>query len=85
MCSSDLDAQYTRDEYCGRRGASRVGWGHATLDEAVAVARRADCGRLYLFHHDPARSDEAVDAFEASARGAWPDAHAAREGEVLAL
>lgn len=79
------DAQYTRDEYEGRRGAPRIGWGHATIDEAAAVARAADCGRLFLFHHDPGRDDAAVEAHESAARALFSDSFAAREGEVLAL
>lgn len=79
------DAQYTEDEYFGRGGPPRLGWGHSTVDDAVAVARRADCGRLVLFHHDPGRDDAGVDALEAHARRRLPGAVAAREGEGLAL
>lgn len=79
------DAQYTTDEYFGRRGPPRLGWGHSTVDDAVAVARRADCGRLALFHHDPGRDDDAVEALERVARAHLPGAFAAREGEGLTL
>ena len=79
------DAQYTRDEYCGQRGAPRAGWGHATIDEAVAVARAAGCGRTFLFHHDPTRDDAAVARLEGVAQGWHPSVAAAREGEVVCL
>jgi len=51
------DAQYTREEY-----PSHVGWGHSSLHDAVAFAALADVKRLALFHHDPARDDDALSA-----------------------
>jgi ribonuclease BN (tRNA processing enzyme) len=50
------DAQYTTDEYGGR-----VGWGHSSGPHAAAFARTAGVGRLALFHHDPMRSDRALE------------------------
>jgi phosphoribosyl 1,2-cyclic phosphodiesterase len=79
------DAQYLDDEYYGRTGPSRRGWGHATVEQATDVARRAQVGRLALFHHDPARVDAAVDALEAMARRRWSATFAAREGAPRAL
>jgi ribonuclease BN (tRNA processing enzyme) len=46
------DAQFTAEEY-----ASRVGWGHSSVDQTVRYARAAGARRLVLFHHDPLRSD----------------------------
>jgi ribonuclease BN (tRNA processing enzyme) len=51
------DAQYTADEYL-----DRVGWGHSSVDDAVAFADLVGARRLALFHHDPSRSDTEVDA-----------------------
>jgi len=67
------DAQYTADEY-----VERVGWGHSSVDDAVAFADLVGARRLALFHHDPSRSDEAVDALLDHARVAR------RGGEVVA-
>jgi len=50
------DAMYTPEEY-----ASRAGWGHSTHQEAVALALAADVRTLVLFHHDPERTDGALD------------------------
>ncbi len=72
------DAQYTPEEYPGK-----VGWGHSTWEAAVALARTAGVRQLVLYHHDPRRSDEAVDALEARAQSVFPGALAAREGAVL--
>ena len=57
------DAMYLDSEIAGRRG-----WGHSTAGEAIALAADAGVARLVLFHHDPGRTDEAVDAVLAAAR-----------------
>jgi len=57
------DAQYTGEEYPGK-----IGWGHSTIEYAVDVAIAAGVQQLALYHHDPARDDEAVDALIAFAR-----------------
>ena len=79
------DAMYTADEYAGRVGPSRVGWGHSTWEAGVAAADAAGVGRLVLFHHDPRRGDDAVDAIEAAAARARPGTLAAREGMELVV
>ena len=60
------DAQYTDDEYPGH-----LGWGHSSLSDALAFARRADAGRLLLFHHDPLHGDDFLDALAGEARTRW--------------
>jgi phosphoribosyl 1,2-cyclic phosphodiesterase len=52
------DAQYTEAEY----QAAKVGWGHTSVEYAVAAAKRAKIKRLALFHHDPVRTDDQIDA-----------------------
>lgn len=79
------DAMYTPDEYAGRVGPPKVGWGHSTWEAGVAVAEAAGVSRLVLFHHDPPRSDDAVDALERRAQLALPGTVAAREGEAIVL
>lgn len=79
------DAMYTPDEYAGRAGPAKVGWGHSTWEAGVAVADAAGVDRLVLFHHDPQRSDAAVEAIERAADRARPGTVAAREGDVIAL
>jgi phosphoribosyl 1,2-cyclic phosphodiesterase len=51
------DAQYTAREY-----STRVGWGHSTLEHAISLARLAGARTLVPFHHDPAHSDDDLDA-----------------------
>lgn len=57
------DAQYTASEY-----PAKIGWGHSTIEYAVDVAIAANVRELALYHHDPARNDEAVDVLIAAAR-----------------
>lgn len=58
------DAQYLASEWPRRRA-----FGHATVDYAVGLAEAAGVGRLVLFHHDPSRTDEQIDALAAQASG----------------
>ena len=46
----------------------RSGWGHSTATEAIALAAGAGAARLVLFHHDPGRTDDALEANLAAAR-----------------
>ncbi|HKX74594.1 MAG TPA: MBL fold metallo-hydrolase [Acidimicrobiia bacterium] len=52
------DAQYTAEEY-----RIKVGWGHSTYDQCLALSRRGEVGTLVTFHHDPEHSDEELDRF----------------------
>jgi len=79
------DAHYHWAEYTGQDGPPKKGWGHSTWLEAVQAAQQADVGRLALFHHDPTRDDEGVDAMERLAQERFDGAFAAREGLALAL
>lgn len=77
------DAMYTDEEYDGRVGPTKVGWGHSTWRAGVDVANAAGVGQLVLFHHDPTRSDEGVAKLERDAAAARPGTVAAREGDVV--
>ncbi len=57
------DAQFTADEY-----SDRAGWGHSTIEYAVAVASAAKARRLALTHHDPLRTDSEIDELVAATR-----------------
>ena len=50
------DAQYSAEEYPARRG-----WGHSTLQHAVALARLAGAKQLVAVHHDPDHDDATLD------------------------
>lgn len=75
------DAQYTAAEL-----PERADYGHSAAEYAVELARRAGAARVLLFHHDPGRTDDEVDAIEQRLR--TDDGlivKAAREGEVIRL
>jgi phosphoribosyl 1,2-cyclic phosphodiesterase len=78
------DAQYFAEEY-----RERVGWGHSSVDDAVAFTEVVGARRLVLFHHEPRHDDDALERLEERARtlsnhdGAAPAL--AREGMVIDL
>ena len=50
------DCTYTPEEY-----VDKVGWGHSHYLFTLKVAAEANARDLVLFHHEPNRSDEALD------------------------
>src|SRR5262245_34946922 len=89
LAGADLlihDAQYTASEY-----ASKIGWGHSTVEYAVHVSHEAGVKRLALTHHDPLRDDHALDRILAAVwadleqKGSALQVCAAAEGQDLEL
>ncbi len=74
------DAQYTVEEYAGKRG-----WGHSTAEEGARLAEAAGVGQLVLYHHDPTHDDWQIARIEAATRARFPNTVAAREGLTLSL
>ena len=79
------DAMYSEDEYRGHAGAPKIGWGHSTWQQAAKFADAAQVKQLLLFHHDPTRSDAALDAIVKQVKRLRPDAIGAREGQTITL
>jgi phosphoribosyl 1,2-cyclic phosphodiesterase len=78
-----IDGQYTPGEY----PAQKRTWGHSSWDFALDWMGQADVRTMVLTHHDPARTDDALDAIgrevaaAARARGIDPQrVMLAREG-----
>ncbi len=69
----------------------KLGWGHSTVAKAIEVASQANAKRLVLYHHDPDRSDDALDRIGADAQkradglGKGLQVIVAREGMELAV
>jgi phosphoribosyl 1,2-cyclic phosphodiesterase len=74
------DAQYTAEEL-----PTRGAFGHAAAEYAVALGESAGAKRVLLFHHDPARTDDEVDAIVARFTTSPIPVSAAVEGTVIAL
>jgi len=72
------DAQYTAEEYPRRRE-----FGHSAIDYAVGLAELANARRLALFHHDPQRTDDQLDAIARSWLISAIDVTVAREEHTL--
>ncbi|MCG8042107.1 MAG: MBL fold metallo-hydrolase, partial [Candidatus Thiodiazotropha endolucinida] len=51
-----IDTAYTDAEY-----PSRKGWGHGTFGSSIEAAREAGVKRVFLTHHEPTRSDAALE------------------------
>jgi len=67
------DTSYTPDEYM-----QKIGWGHGTFDSSIQMANKAKAKVLYCTHHEPTRSDNALEAVFAEALSR--NAH--REGDA---
>ncbi len=79
------DSSYTAQEYTAKRG-----WGHGSFDSSIDYARRAGAGLLFCTHHEPTRSDDALEAAFAQALASVPagdspvpEVRLAREGDTL--
>ena len=78
------DAQYTAAEY-----PSKVGWGHSSTEFVVKLAKHANVKHVVLTHHDPLRTDEALDGIVENLRDRLKADHsavlvsAATEGEAI--
>jgi phosphoribosyl 1,2-cyclic phosphodiesterase len=75
------DAQYTAEEY-----ATRVGWGHTSVDRLPDFLAAAAPGRTVMFHHDPSHTDEALEALQQVAQDlCGRELELAAEGSVYEL
>ena len=69
------DSMFTDDEY-----GNYVGWGHSTWQKAIELGIAANVKTPVIFHHDPDRSDDALDAIAEEARKRHPGAVVAHQG-----
>jgi phosphoribosyl 1,2-cyclic phosphodiesterase len=78
------DAQYSEEEY-----EEKIGWGHSSVEDALAFTRAVGARRLVLFHHEPRHADAVLERLEGEAQslaapGEEPPTFA-REGMVVEL
>lgn len=75
-----LDAHFTPDESSRHRG-----WGHSNWRQCAEFAARVDAGGLWLFHHKPGRTDEALVRIRSDAQRIFRATETASEGEALQI
>ncbi len=74
------DAQYTSEEFATRRTL-----GHCAVDYAVGLAQAAGVGQVVLFHHDPRRTDDELDAIACSLASGPVPVSVAHERQTVEL
>ena len=50
------DGQYTDEEY-----KSKIGWGHSSVNDAIAFGGECKVKKMAIFHHDPLNSDDRLE------------------------
>ncbi|MDO8249022.1 MAG: MBL fold metallo-hydrolase [Rhodoferax sp.] len=77
------DCSYTEQEYPAKKG-----WGHGTFNSSIQYAKDAGAKVLFCTHHEPTRSDDALDEVfrqvlaDNPRQAGDPDYRLAREGET---
>ena len=74
------DAQHTAPEF-----AAKSFMGHSAVEYPVGLAQLAGARKVLLYHHDPPRTDDEVDAIVAGFRDNPIAVEAAKEGVVIQL
>jgi phosphoribosyl 1,2-cyclic phosphodiesterase len=80
------DSSYTQSEYPAKKG-----WGHGTFGSCIRLAQDAGAKILYCTHHEPTRSDDALEQCFAEALAQFggnqggPDIRLAREGAEVVI
>ncbi|MBN1149639.1 MBL fold metallo-hydrolase [candidate division WOR-3 bacterium] len=80
---SDLlvhDCHFSDEDYPDHQG-----FGHSSLGNVVAQAKRAEVKKLILFHLNPEYDDEKIEELEKKGKSIFPETSAAREGSEYYL
>ncbi len=78
------DCSYTKKEYPAKKG-----WGHGTFDTSIQYAKDAGAKVLFCTHHEPTRSDDALEEvfrqvlIDNPRQAGDPEYRLAREGETF--
>jgi ribonuclease BN (tRNA processing enzyme) len=65
--------------------AAEASSGHAAVDYAIGLGRRAGARHVLLAHHKPGRTDDALDQVARRVAAGPPRVTVAAEGEILDL
>jgi ribonuclease BN (tRNA processing enzyme) len=71
------DSQYMPLEKKG----SKSGWGHSSWEDAVLTAKGAKVKKLFLFHHDPEKTEEELKAILEDAKKVFRHTEIAMESK----
>ncbi|HEY2404513.1 MAG TPA: MBL fold metallo-hydrolase [Polyangiaceae bacterium] len=89
--SAGVDILIHDSQYLAADMPNKHGWGHSVVDDVLNLGKLAEVKQLSLYHHDPDRTDDALDVIGARAQG-WADENAkglkvvvASEGLVLSV
>lgn len=80
------DAQYTDEEYAGKRG-----WGHSSVSHVLDLALAGGVKNVALFHHEPTHTDGELLRIEKESRARMgakkgrPNVFMAREGTTFTI
>ena len=74
------DAQHTAAEL-----PARAAFGHSAAEYAVGLGEAAGASAVWLYHHDPSRTDDQIDALVSSLRHSRLEVSAAAEGMTVDL
>ncbi len=78
-----VDVLIHNAQFLESESAMAQAYGHSTVPEVLEFAVASKVGRLVLFHHGPARTDDAIDALVAGIDAPIPVSAAAENDELL--
>jgi phosphoribosyl 1,2-cyclic phosphodiesterase len=81
--SDGVDLLIHDSQYLSRDMPAKAGWGHSVVDDVLRLGKLAEPKRLALFHHDPDRPDDELDAIGARA-ATWLEENAGQTEAVVA-
>jgi phosphoribosyl 1,2-cyclic phosphodiesterase len=83
--AEDVDVLIHDSQYVAEDLVTHASFGHSAAEYAVGLAQKAGSKRLLLFHHDPDRTDNQLDALVESFSGAGLPVEAAVEGRTIEI
>ena len=75
-----IDSSYSDDEILTRRG-----WGHFCTSDIHLLAERMQQTAIYLFHHEPNKSDERIERDSEKLRSSNSNVFIAKQGEEIEI
>ncbi len=81
--SDGVDLLVHDSQYLAQDMPAKSGWGHSVVDDVLRLGKLAEPKHLALFHHDPDRRDEELDAIGARAE-TWLKENAGQTTAVVA-